>query len=282
MGTDHDEGEALQRLARRIEVLVPQAPAGENADRDKRKALHQGVRKFVWAEPIINTLSYSPRKPYKEFLHELAASEQNHRVASALRASSSRQPRTRPYGRSGDHRRGEGGQSALGPSGSRAADIWYAGQAQLGWDPKARRVPRMNVRYDRQCYNCGDKSHVVDKCTKPRDEVRVLKGRLRSMTRGKDAKTTIQVLKELLMEQSAHVNFLSEELCLLMSKEDEVGSDSSTGYPQGSDDVSQGGSSDDEDPNMLYNAVAEINSRASGYSIAAAIDGEESSDDMDF
>lgn len=69
--TNTDEGSALQHLARRIEVLVPQAPVGENGDKDKRKALHRAVRKYKWAAPVMNKLSFEESTPYKDFLHGL-------------------------------------------------------------------------------------------------------------------------------------------------------------------------------------------------------------------
>lgn len=278
-GSDFDEGEALQKLARQIEVLVPQAPIGENTDKDKRKALHHGVRKFVWAQPVINTLAYQPRKPYKEFLHELTAAEQNHRVAKELRASSNRHLRSRMSVQSGaKHRNNKGGSG----SPSQAADIWYAGQAQLGLDPKAKKLPKVSSGSDRRCYNCGDKSHVVDRCLKPRDEVRILKGRLKGTTRGKDSKTTVRVLKEMLMEQAAHVNFLSDELCLRMSGNRETGSAGSGDSSRESDSESHGDSSGEDAQQAHFNAIAAVASRTSGYSIDASFSDTESSDGMDF
>lgn len=59
---------------------------------------------------------------------------------------------------------------------SRASKTCYAGQAKLGWDPKARRVTKVNSNADRRCYNCGDPSHVAGNCSEPRDEVCILMG----------------------------------------------------------------------------------------------------------
>lgn len=85
-------------------------------------------------------------------------------------------------------------------SASAAGKIWFAGQAKLGLDPCTRRLPKVNTRSDRRCYNCGDTSHVADKCPRPRDEVRILKGRMNALLKGEDSKAALKILKELLME----------------------------------------------------------------------------------
>lgn len=77
------EGEALQKMARRIERLVPQCPPGKNTDGDKRDTLYYAVRMFDWAQLPITGLAGS-NKSYKEFLDELATAEQKHRIKESM------------------------------------------------------------------------------------------------------------------------------------------------------------------------------------------------------
>ena len=62
------------------------------------------------------------------------------------------------------------------------------------------------------CFNCGHKSHTVRECCKPRDEVTVMASRIEQLMRNKNDGKRVKILSKLLAEQSAHVNFLSEEL----------------------------------------------------------------------
>lgn len=283
LDSDIDEGSALQKLARRIEVLIPQAPLGGNGDKEKRRAFHHGVRKYVWAQLVLKTFYYQPRKLYKEFMHELTSAEQNHRVAKELRSGSSRHSRSRFLVESRSSKRRSEKFSADRPgSSSRAAKIWYTGQARFGWDPKARKVTNVNSNADRRCYNCGDPSNVAGGCNKPRDEVRILKGRLKSLIGWKDSKAAIRVLKELLMEQADHVNFLSDELLARMMEGEES---DGTGYVASSADSGDDSlqeSSESEVRHAHYNSMVQIAEKSSVYSVPGALSADGSSDNEVF
>lgn len=117
-------GEALQKMARRIERLVPQCPPGKNTDSDKRDMLFYAVRMFDWAQQPITTLAGS-NKSCKEFLDELATAEQNQCIKETLQG----QPRNRSKA---NRKRGFEQLPKFGAGSSNsngAAAIWSAGQA---------------------------------------------------------------------------------------------------------------------------------------------------------
>lgn len=79
------EGQALQKLARRIEKLVPQCPSGENSDKAKRETLYYAVRMMEWAQSSFSgSAGMRYKNPYKVFLDELTAAEQQHRIKNSL------------------------------------------------------------------------------------------------------------------------------------------------------------------------------------------------------
>lgn len=87
LDSDSHCGEALQKLACRIQKLVPQAPHGRNTDVEKRDALYYAVRARTWAEAPIFVISQGMRT-YKQFLDELASADQNYRIACSIRGKS--------------------------------------------------------------------------------------------------------------------------------------------------------------------------------------------------
>ena len=206
-GSEH-EGNSLQRLSKRIEHLVLQCISGRNGDQDKRDSLYYAVRSFEWSSGPITSLSTQADKPYKQFLDELATAEQNHRIAGGLKGKPSRYSRTfrQPQVPLSPH-------TARTPDGSpHSASVWFAGQARYGRDPRARKTTNTTTKYDRRCYNCNGTDHIVNKCSLPLDDIRIMGNRIKQLTSGKEQKFIEKVLKKMLLEQSAHINFLSEKL----------------------------------------------------------------------
>lgn len=83
--SDISDGQVLQKVARRIEKLVPRCPRGENSNRNKRETLYYAVRMTEWAQaPISDLAGNGSRKTYKEFLDELTAAEQQQKIKDKL------------------------------------------------------------------------------------------------------------------------------------------------------------------------------------------------------
>ena len=270
--TEH-EGQSLQKLARRIERLVPQCQPGRNGDRDKRDALYYAVRSCEWSSGPITSLSTFAGKPYKQFLDELATAEQNHRIAGNLKGKLSRHGRAfrQP-------------QTLSPPTTTRAAEgtpnsasIWFAGQARYGRDPRARKTPNVTTRYDRRCYNCNSTDHIVNKCSLPLDDVRIMGNRIKQLTRGKDQKFIEKVLKKMLLEQSAHINFLSERLIESMNVNDDI---FDTDTVSSSEDVLEAQHELDNDNTTSPLFMAAVAPRDTNPSLANAL--EEDIEEQDF
>lgn len=196
--TDNDtpEKEALQKLARKIEALTPQAPEGENGDRDKLRHLHFAVRGYKWARGPIDRLA-SDLNDYKSFLDALQKAEQNIRFEKRDRSLGGN-----PFSVRRRIRKGKPG----------SAEVWFAGQARYGRDPRAKRVPRLSDVKDRKCYNCGASDHLVGRCKQGRDDVRIVENRVKDLLRKRSSDDRIKILKKLLSEMAAHINFLSGAL----------------------------------------------------------------------
>ena len=62
----------------------------------------------------------------------------------------------------------------------------------------------------------------MNKCSLPLDDIRIMGNRIKQLTRGKDQKCIEKVLKKMLLEQSAHINFLSEKLIEPMNVNNDI------------------------------------------------------------
>lgn len=102
-------------------------------------------------------------------------------------------------------------------------------------------------------------------------------GRLKSLIRGKDSKAAMKVLKELLMEEAAHVNFFSDELLArMMEGEGSDGAVYVASSAESGDDSLQD-SSDGEAQQAHYNAIANIGDKSPRYSVSKSLSAEGSS-----
>lgn len=214
------EGLALQKLSRRIERLVPQAPHGRNTDLDKRDAMYYAIRSRSCPDSAIATIS-SENKTYKQFLDELATAEQNYRTSLALRSrtphfsTNTHSPASRTWPSSTRTR-----PPSTSPPSSPAASVWFVSQGKYGRDPKAKRIRKIRDRTDRKCHNCGSTSHLCNECTKPRDELRILENCIKDLLHSQSPSSYTQVLHRLLHDQATHINFLSGELSATFADSD--------------------------------------------------------------
>ena len=200
------EASALAALARRIERIVPQLDPPHNNDRAKREVLRSALMNTPWAQiPIYNLMhSTSQSKIYKQFFDELVAAEHQHRIFSD---NSTTTPTQKPKSKQSTQK------PTLSKLGQSEAEIWYQGQARYGRDRNAtKRRYINNSSRSLTCFNCGKSGHAVSKCRLPKDEVRIVKARMRQILRGKSKDEQVKLLKALLGEHAAHVNYLSDML----------------------------------------------------------------------
>lgn len=238
-GKKTNEGSALLKLASKIERLVPQASRHRRGDLDKREALYHAVKGMPWAQPALSGIASNPNKTYKDLLSELATLQANnstmikeqqaHRHNSKIVTDTIPQPFIRTYNNN---------------KGSTDAINWYQGQARYGRDPRAPRRTHNQHKHDKKCYNCGDKTHMLPNCPKPRDENRITKHRISDLLRSKSSDAKIEILKRLLSEQSKYVNYLSQALYDTMydssntNTSDDDSSSQSSSYSEDSEESS--------------------------------------------
>lgn len=193
------EGQALQSLARRIETLVPQCPQGRNDDTYKRKYLYKAVRMKAWSDGPISSMSQNTT--YNAFLDSLTTADQNKRIREQLQNPTMR--------KIFDYRRTV--HTNPKPTGSNDAVQWFQGQARYGRDPRApSRKELKPQRGNQACFNCGTNGHTERQCRQPRDEHRIMKARIKHLLKNQTKGDVIRIIKKLLSEQSAHINFLSD------------------------------------------------------------------------
>ena len=106
-----------------------------------------------------------------------------------------------------------------------------------------------------KCYNCGKTGHSLRNCRKPRDDNRIMTARLRDILRHTPQEEKVTMLKKLISEQAAHINFLSEHLYDRITDEMASDEDVSEDDGSGSDESKQSlhsGSDDGDDEILTY------------------------------
>lgn len=189
----------MQKLARRIEKLVPQCLMGRNSDGDKRDAIYYAAWGWPWAAMPITALAGS-NKTYKSFLDELTTAQQNHRIRTGKSSSN----KTRSYIRSAEV---SSRRTLLGSADDDGeAEIWFQGQARYGRDMKAPKKKEVSYAKDKKCCNCGDTGHILTKCTKARDDKRTMRHGIKDLIKSQAKENQILTLKQSLSDKSEHVN----------------------------------------------------------------------------
>ena len=212
--SEKTESVALSALARRIERIVPQLDPPHNDEKAKREVLRSALLETPWAQTTIYNLmhSSSDSKTYKQFYDELTAAEHQHRIFSVTKPSK-HVPTT--------HTKTTTTTPSISKLGSAEASIWYQGQARYGRDRNAfKRGTISSSSRSLNCYNCGKQGHGVSNCRAPKDEVRIVKARIRYLLTGKIPEKQVIIPKALLGEHAAHINFLSDELCAYFTRDD--------------------------------------------------------------
>lgn len=190
-------------VARRIEKLILSGPTVSCPDKDMKEVSYYAVRRKRWALHLVGSNAGSG-KTDKNILDVRANVEQNYRIMF------------------GNKSKGEKVSSALETATcSKASAVvyslplavaWFQGQGKYGRDPRAPRRKELPYSGDRRCYNSGSSDHILSKSTKERDNDQIMKFCIKYFIKNKTAADEVSIFKRLITDQSAHVNFLSEEL----------------------------------------------------------------------
>ena len=205
-----DEATALNKIARNIESIVPQLDAPYNDDHMKLECLRSAMMNTSWAQYAISSLTSNPTgKTYKKFFDELVAAEHQSRNFHNQKSSS---PSTSPTITTTPQTVQNSSQNSTSFSKLAQSDaaIWYQTQARYGRDRKAPKRRSLSNGYSINCYNCGRQGHSASQCRQPRDEVKVSQARIEKILQGKTQEEKIRILKAFTIEQSEHINFISE------------------------------------------------------------------------
>lgn len=192
---DCHAAEALVQVAHQIEVLIPQAPRGNQSDQDKLEHLHRAVLGTEWSRAPISNLATTPRS-YKQFFDELKTAEQSHRLEKKVAALK--------FGRA------SGRSSIVTQDVMGSSSNFFTDQARYGRDPTARHVARIDDSADNRCFNCGDRGDRALRCPKPRDNERIAREKFRWTARkGRNVTEVLKTVKQYYLNLAAHVNYLN-------------------------------------------------------------------------
>ena len=201
----------MGKLARQIEKIVPQLDPPDNDDRTKRESLRSALMESPWAQQAIYSLLYNnSSKSYKQFYDEVVASEQQYRIYHKTKTKpvTTTPPVSTQQSTVGNEKQ----KMSFSKLGQSDAEVWFVGQAKYGRDRSAPKQRHFNNQSTLTCYNCEKPGHSAAACRHPRDEVRIMAARVRKLLKNKSANDKVKILKKLLLESNAHINFLSEVL----------------------------------------------------------------------
>ena len=184
-----DQANALHKLARIIETIVPQlTPPPHNDDRSKIKALRTAMLEVDWAQHAIYNLNINHAEAsYKTFYDNLIGAE--HQNQFYRRRYSGSNTKISPF--SNNRTSIAASKSTISKAGQ-SSEIWYNGQAHYGRDRRASKAQAMSAPRTLICYNCNKSGHSVSQCRAPRDDVRIIAARIRSIMKSQKPENQVK------------------------------------------------------------------------------------------
>ena len=197
-----DQANALHKLERTIETIVPQLTPPHKDDRSKLEALRTAMLEVDWAQHAVYSLNINHAKAsYKTFYDNLIAAE--HQNQYYRRRYSGSNTRSSTFS---NNRISIGASKSTLSKVGQSAEIWYNGQARYGRDRRAPKAQAMSAPRTLICYNCNKSGHSVSQCRASRDDVRIIAARIRSIMKSQKPENQVKALQKLLGEQAAHIN----------------------------------------------------------------------------